>query len=177
MTIDPSLVLRARAGDATARNDVILASMPMLARLSRSVWCGSTRATVGDLRQVGVLAIVRAVERWEDGRASFETWAAIWVLGAMRRELAGGDSIDDSADVEALAGCDAGPECSTRGCELGERLTCAMAALTLRERIVVERRKRGWSFEAIGTEIGTSDEWARRIERAAHAKLRTAIGG
>lgn len=83
------LCRRAQAGDLEARNRVVEGNMGLVARVAGKyglpAGCGLTRE---DLLQVGMLGLMRAVERYSEQKAAFSTYATIWIRQAIGRALA-----------------------------------------------------------------------------------------
>ena len=81
---DRDLGRRAQAGDAAARRELIERYIP----LARSLALRYTRTgePLDDLGQVALLALVKAVDRWEPARGfAFSSFAVPTILGELRR--------------------------------------------------------------------------------------------
>jgi RNA polymerase primary sigma factor len=77
-----------RAGDAEAREALILAHARLVAKIARRyVSCGSPLA---DLIQAGHCGLIRAAERYDPAiqRAPFSSYAALWIMKTIQRTVA-----------------------------------------------------------------------------------------
>lgn len=84
------LLVRAKAGDTQARNQLILHNMRMCARAANQLSPGEGIAQVDDLIQIGALALARAVDSFDHGLSngcSFATYAWHAVHFAIREEV------------------------------------------------------------------------------------------
>lgn len=77
------LALRAQAGDAGAREQLIGRLLPLVSSLARSY--RTEGLDDADLVQEGVLGLLRALQRYEPDRGTpFSAWAAWWVRQALQ---------------------------------------------------------------------------------------------
>ena len=82
------LVRRMRAGDAEAREALILANSRLVAKIARRyVSCGSPLA---DLIQAGHCGLIRAAECYDPAtqRAPFSSYAGLWIMKTIHRAVA-----------------------------------------------------------------------------------------
>ncbi len=79
----PALVVRARAGDAAAREAVIERMLPLVTALARRYRTEGLHQT--DLVQEGIVGLLRALERFDPGRGvPFPAFATLWVRQALQ---------------------------------------------------------------------------------------------
>lgn len=82
------LVQAAKAGDRHAREELVQASLPLIARVAR-VYRGSGAVTRTELMQEGVVGLLRALERYDPALGvPFWGYATWWVRHAMQQLVA-----------------------------------------------------------------------------------------
>src|SRR5438067_1008650 len=80
------LARRAAAGDADARERLVMELMPAADRVARRF--ASTQHPREDLAQVAGIGLLKAIERYDPAReASFATYAQALMTGEVRRHL------------------------------------------------------------------------------------------
>jgi RNA polymerase primary sigma factor len=80
------LAVRARRGDARARERLVARSLPAIWRHARRY--AGRDVSVADLVQEGVVGVLRALDRFEPERGSFPAYAGWWVRQAMQQAVA-----------------------------------------------------------------------------------------
>jgi RNA polymerase primary sigma factor len=86
--VERRLVEAARAGDRRAREELVEAFLPLIARVAR-VYRGSEAITRVELMQEGVVGLLRALERFDaELGVPFWGYAAWWVRQAMQQLIA-----------------------------------------------------------------------------------------
>jgi RNA polymerase primary sigma factor len=86
--MERQLVLAAKAGDSEARRELIEALRPFIAGVARH-YRGSTSVDQAELMQEGVVGVLRALARYDPGRANpFWAYASWWVRQAMQHLVA-----------------------------------------------------------------------------------------
>jgi RNA polymerase sigma-B factor len=82
---EQSLATLRIAGDAAARETLILANLPFALDQAGSFRAGHYRNYIDDLRSIAIAGLIRAVDRYEPGKVSrgktvrFATYAAHWI--------------------------------------------------------------------------------------------------
>lgn len=89
------LVARARAGDESARDQLIIALQPMVRNIARSIstHCAN-RVDVDDLASIGTFAIIHAIGKYDtDKGIRFSTYATHRIRGAMLDHIRASDPV------------------------------------------------------------------------------------
>lgn len=82
------LIEKAHAGDITARNTVIERNMGLIYRTAQKIKFNPSALEREDLHQVGVLGLIRAIEKFDASRGyQFSTYATWWIRQAMQRHI------------------------------------------------------------------------------------------
>lgn len=88
LAIEQRLIAAARAGDRRAREELVEAFLPLVARVAR-VYRGSGAISRLELMQEGVVGLLRALERYDpELGVPFWGYAAWWVRQAMQQLIA-----------------------------------------------------------------------------------------
>lgn len=156
---DEDLVVRFRAGDQIAADELVRRHSMPLGRYLRASGAGS--AEVEDLAQEAFFKAFRAIDSWR-GEASFRTWlfriATNLHRDAYRRERRqvtvpiDGHDAADSADPEGEAGAN----------EIEARLMAELARLPrLQREVFLLRAQQGLEYGAISEALGTTPGAAR----------------
>src|SRR3954454_6150855 len=84
---DQSLLYRYHAhNDLTARDDLVERYLPLVKRLARRY--SYTSEPLDDLSQVGAIALLKAIDRYQPGKgSSFRAYAVPTIVGEMRRHF------------------------------------------------------------------------------------------
>jgi RNA polymerase primary sigma factor len=86
--VERRLLAAARSGDRRAREELVEAFLPLIARVAR-VYRGSQTITRVELMQEGVVGLLRALERFDARRGvPFWAYASWWVRQAMQQLIA-----------------------------------------------------------------------------------------
>jgi len=89
--VDRAAILSdAKAGDLLSMRAVLHIHAGLVEHFSRRAWSRCVRATAGfgidDLRQVGRMGLVRAVQKFDPARGvSFGTYASVWIRSSINR--------------------------------------------------------------------------------------------
>jgi RNA polymerase primary sigma factor len=88
LALERRLVLAAQQGNRRAREELVEAFLPLIARVAR-MYRGSTSITRVELLQEGVVGLLRALERYDPGLdVPFWGYASWWVRQAMQQLVA-----------------------------------------------------------------------------------------
>ena len=83
--LEQELVIKAKAGDATARGELVEAFLPLIATVARNYRSSASIERL-ELLQEGVVGLLRAVERYDPDRGvPFWAYASWWVRQAMQQ--------------------------------------------------------------------------------------------
>ena len=83
--LEQELVAKAKAGDATARGQLVEAFLPLIARVARNYRSTASVERL-ELLQEGVVGLLRALERYDPERGvPFGAYASWWVRQAMQQ--------------------------------------------------------------------------------------------
>uniref|UniRef100_A0A7C1F382 SigB/SigF/SigG family RNA polymerase sigma factor n=1 Tax=Ammonifex degensii TaxID=42838 RepID=A0A7C1F382_9THEO len=81
------LLRKARAGDASAREELVNANLKLVASVVQR-FLGKGAAEFDDLFQVGCIGLIKAVDRFDPGyNVRFSTYAVPLIIGEIRRHL------------------------------------------------------------------------------------------
>lgn len=85
-----TLIADAQAGDALSMRALLSIHARLVEHFARRMWARCSAATGGfgieDLRQVGRMGLVRAIERFDPSRGvQFSTFASIWIRSKIKR--------------------------------------------------------------------------------------------
>ncbi|MFO0892134.1 MAG: sigma-70 family RNA polymerase sigma factor [Isosphaeraceae bacterium] len=83
-----ALALRKKAGDRAAREELIVANLPLVIHVASHF--ESSGMTRGDLIQEGIVGLMRAAEKFDPQahEARFSTYAVYWITQAIQRAMA-----------------------------------------------------------------------------------------
>ena len=96
------LLLRARAGDGTARDELIRGNLRLVLSVIKK-YTGK-KENADDLFQVGCVGLIKAVDRFNtDLEVKFSTYAVPMILGELRRYLRDSGSVRVSRSLRDLA--------------------------------------------------------------------------
>ncbi len=96
------LLLRARGGDETARNELISGNLRLVLSIIQRF--SGRRENADDLFQVGCIGLVKAVDHFNvDMDVKFSTYAVPMIIGEIRRYLRDNNAIRISRSVRDLA--------------------------------------------------------------------------
>jgi len=186
---DADLLVRLRAGDEAAFQELVTAYGPLMLRIARSHV--PTQAIAEDVVQEAWLGVLQGLDRFE-GRSSLKTWIATIVANRARtrgeRErrsipLSAFEGEDDSGPtVDPARFTNDGawgvpptpfPEEQLLAAETLERVEAAIATLPPRQQeVIVLRDLQGWAPEDVNTALGLSDGNQRVLLHRARAKVR-----
>lgn len=189
---------RCRAGDATARAELIERYMPLARALSRRVRLSDTpMADAEDLASAGLLGLIDAVDRFEAGRGvPFEAYASLRIRGAVIDEIRRIDERGRSSRVEGeskpkalsldclvedewqafLATADTEVDDAFERDDLRGRVQAALDGLPPRQREVLARYYAdSLTLRETGARMGISEARACQLHGRAIANLRRAL--
>ncbi|MEK7863412.1 MAG: sigma-70 family RNA polymerase sigma factor [Chloroflexota bacterium] len=187
---------RCRAGDATARAELIERYMPLARALSRRVRLSDTPvADAEDLASAGLLGLIDAVDRFEASRGvPFEAYASLRIRGAVIDELRRVDERGRSAMVAGkpkalsldclveeewqafLATADTEVDDAFEREDLRGRVQLALDGLPPRQREVLGRYYAdSLTLRETGVRMGISEARACQLHGRAIANLRHAL--
>lgn len=187
---------RCRAGDATARAELIELYMPLARALSRRVRLSDTPVADGeDLASAGLLGLIDAVDRFEPGRGvPFEAYASLRIRGSIIDELRRVDergrgpaselrrraiSLDGLVEEEwqaFLATADTEVDDAFEREDLRHRVQNALDGLPTRQREVLARYYAdSLTLRETGARMGISEARACQLHGRAIANLRRAL--
>lgn len=191
---------RCRAGDATARQELIERHLPLCRQLARATKVLPTGARgPEDLEAAGVVGLIQAVDRFDPSRGiPFKGYAALRVRGAIldevrrldeltrdARRLACEDEHRGAVSLEFLQerGEMGDPteiaEVDARAAHDGLRddVERALAAIPVRERaILASYYSDGLTLATIGRRLGISEARVSQLHTRAIAQLRSVLG-
>lgn len=184
------LCARTRAGDETARNDLVLANLPLVKRLARRrAAAGSSSLDVADLMQEGVFGVIRAAEKFDPAAhpgVRFSAYARMWIRHYMNKAAR-----VDVLRVPTPRGSGAVPprrvplgDPPVRPARRDDGLAAAVAELPMIQRFAVGKLfgldgddlgGRPPTCEDLAAEVGCSTHAMQAIRRTAMDRLRTAL--
>ena len=149
------LVVKAKAGDIKARDRLVLATMGFVYQKARRWAKRCTSFDVDDLVSEGVFGVMRAIQKFEEGRGfAFLTYAGGWIDSFMRRAITQRDR-----DMQANNGAQ-------------EKVNCGRL-----RREWVELERSGLSVEkvrsALGAKYGWRPETVEALERMTRGHTRS----
>lgn len=193
---DRALVARAKAGDAQARDEIILSAVRLAYSVGTSVARRTPNLDVDDVTSTAILRLCQSWSRYLDEApngspgASFGTYAFYQCRGgaaeSIRKQILRQKREADHIPIEPTAGIDA-PDTELGPAELAERSETILAIQTVVSRLA-PRDKRiimlrfgldgapPRTLQAIGDEVGLTKERVRQLETKALKRLRELLG-
>lgn len=197
------LIAAAQAGDDAAMAQLVRENMGLVYRHARRRDRPELGREVEDAIQDGVMGLMHAIRRFDLSRGlRLSTYADTWIrqrIGCAERDTGslvrvaaaahqkGVRTWAASLDAPAMAGEPDGPTVGDRladtrpspedavlATEEGGRLESVLSGLSPRLALVLRRRAKGLSLEAVGAELGVSKERARQLEAEALAAAKRA---
>jgi len=187
---------RCRAGDASARSQLIERYLPLARNLSRRVRAVGTAVTDGDdLISAAFIGLIDAVDRFEPGRGvPFEAYASLRIRGAMIDELRRTGERSRNTDAEdqprtvsldglleddwrdTLAAPDDGFDDAFEREDLCSRVQVALDGLPPRQRELLARYYAdSMTLREAGVRMGISEARACQLHGRAIVNLRRAL--
>jgi RNA polymerase sigma-70 factor (ECF subfamily) len=137
MIIDPDaeLVARVGRGDRAAAQALMSLHLPKMLSLARRMLSDPVEAE--DAVQDAFMRLWTHAERWQPGRAKFETWLYRVTLNKCydRLRRRPGARLEEAAEVADPA---PGPEASLHNAALAQQIEAALAALPERQRAAIQ---------------------------------------
>lgn len=155
------------------RNQVVEITLPLVAFVLRSYVRrnGAQGIDADDLHSCGVLALIRAVEKFDASRGvQFSTYACRCISWAVSTELKRAWKWKELERSAALlwSPCN---ESSTESVEIADEIEWMLEVLTPLEWRVVKERMNGETLKSIGRDIGVTKQRAQQIHQLAMTKL------
>jgi len=163
------LVTRAQKGDELAEQELVARYSFLVATIMNREGFFSQMGTQDDLMQCGYIGLLHAIRKYRPGMgAAFKTYASTCIrneiVSALRAEqskkhetLTTASSLDDEIETVCLDARESTPEERLLAADYSEQLALFMETkLTEREREVLKRHARGYSYSEIALQLGTT---------------------
>jgi RNA polymerase sigma factor (sigma-70 family) len=162
-----ALLLRARAGDATALNDLLQRYLPALRRFARGRLPAALRdlADTDDLVQDSLIQTVRRLDEFEPRhRGALHAYLRVAVLNRIRDECRRAARRPATASLDGAVAGDPSPLDIAIGHEAMERYEAALERLSESDReALIARVEFGFSYADVATYLSKPSPYAARV--------------
>ncbi len=179
---EAALAQKAQAGDKAARNELIKQFTPLAKHLARKAVQGG-RDDYDDFAQVGLIAINRAIDRFDPSQARFSTFATTAITRAIvrtkQKAAQSGAQLGEDEPGHTFEPEESRTKGPAEEADLREQkawLTKALDKLPEHHALVLRRNLEGGSQREIAKEMGLSTGRVSQIHAEALAKLKRMQG-